>query len=76
MIKLIWLIGGLDSDWIPENARESCELGLPGYPIRGPQSTGTQTINLPLPIGSMYGIFTRIYHRNQPNVGKYMDPMG
>ena len=24
-----------------------------------------------LPIGSMYGIFTYIYHRNQPNVGKY-----
>ena len=30
-------------------------------------------------IGSMYGIFTQIYHKNQPNVGKYtslMDPMG
>ena len=27
----------------------------------------------------MYGIFTYIYHKNQPNVGKYtspMDPMG
>ena len=25
----------------------------------------------------MYGIFTYIYHENQPNVGKYnMDPMG
>ncbi len=23
------------------------------------------------PIGSMHGIFTYIYHRNQPNVGKY-----
>ena len=23
------------------------------------------------PIASMYGIFTYIYHRNQPNVGKY-----
>ena len=23
------------------------------------------------PIGSMYGIFTNIYHKNQPNVGKY-----
>ena len=33
-----------------------------------------------LPIGSMYGIFTYIYHKHQPNVGKYtihdMDPMG
>ena len=24
-----------------------------------------------LPIGSMYGIYTYIYHKNQPNVGKY-----
>ena len=23
------------------------------------------------PIPSMYGIFTYIYHKNQPNVGKY-----
>ena len=23
------------------------------------------------PIGSMYGIFTYIYHTNQPNVGRY-----
>ena len=31
------------------------------------------------PIGSMYGIYTDMYHKNQPNVGKYtspMDPMG
>ena len=31
------------------------------------------------PIGSMYGIFTYIYHKNQLNVGEYtspMDPMG
>ena len=25
----------------------------------------------PTPIPSMYGIFTYIYHKNQPNVGKY-----
>ena len=35
----------------------------------------------PIPIGSMYGIFTYIYkyHQKQPNLGKYtspMDPMG
>ncbi len=24
-----------------------------------------------LPIGSMYGIFTYIYHKDKPNVGKY-----
>ena len=23
----------------------------------------------------MYGIFTNIYHKNQPNVGKYTSPM-
>ena len=28
-----------------------------------------------LPIPSMYGIFTYIYHKNQPNVGKYASPM-
>ena len=27
------------------------------------------------PIGSMYCIFTYIYHKNQPNVGKYTSPM-
>ena len=26
---------------------------------------------VPMPIGSMYGIFIYIYHKNQPNVGKY-----
>ena len=26
---------------------------------------------LEIPIRSMYGIFTYIYHKNQPNVGKY-----
>ena len=26
---------------------------------------------LRVPIGSMYGIFTHIYHKNQPNVAKY-----
>ncbi len=33
-----------------------------------------------LPIGSMYGLFTYMYQKNQPNVGKYtmdiMDGMG
>ena len=29
------------------------------------------TLYTKLPIGSMYGIFTYIYHNNQPNVGKY-----
>ena len=29
---------------------------------------------LPVPMGSMYGIFTYIYHKNQVNVGKYTIP--
>ena len=28
-------------------------------------------IETPLTIASMYGIFTNIYHRNRPSVGKY-----
>ena len=28
-----------------------------------------------IPIGSMYGIFTYIYHKDQPNVGIYTSPM-
>ena len=28
-------------------------------------------VHMALPIGSMYGIFTYIYHENQLNVGKY-----
>ena len=31
-------------------------------------SIGSRLTN---PIGSMYGLFTYIYHKNQPNVGKY-----
>ena len=31
--------------------------------------------HLTLPIPSMYGIFTYIYLKNQPNVGKYTSPM-
>ena len=36
--------------------------------------TRTHVINANLgfiPIGSMHGIFTYIYHTNQPNVGRY-----
>ena len=28
-----------------------------------------------VPIASMYGIFTYIYHRFKPNVGEYTSPM-
>ena len=27
------------------------------------------------PIGSMHSTFTYIYHRNQPNLGKYISPI-
>ena len=27
------------------------------------------------PIASMYGIFTCIYHKNPPNIGRYTSPM-
>ena len=35
-------------------------------------------LDQPIPIGSMYGVFAYIYHKKQPNLGKYipyMDPM-
>ena len=28
-------------------------------------------LRFPVPISSMYGIVTYIYHKSQPNVGKY-----
>ena len=30
-------------------------------------------MHISYPIGSVYGIFTYIYHTNQPNVGKYRE---
>ena len=35
-------------------------------------------LDIKIPIGSMYGIFTYIYHKHSPNVGEYticMDPI-
>ena len=32
---------------------------------------GMKTYPVIIPIGSMYGIFTYIYHKNQPDVAKY-----
>ena len=29
------------------------------------------SLDFQIPTGSMYGIYTYIYHKNQPNVGKY-----
>ena len=36
---------------------------------------GIKKRNDQYPKGSMYGIFAYIYHRNQPDVGKYTNPM-
>ena len=44
-----------------------------------PPGNGWLEYYFPIPIGSMYGIYTYIYHKKQPNVDKYtspMDPMG
>ena len=56
------------------------------WPLRCPSSPSylfgnvSEVIHHPMPVGSIYGMFTHIYHKNQPNVeGKYtrpMDPMG
>ena len=44
--------------------------------MQKPQSQRNTTVTWvkmeePYPIGSMYGVFTYIYHKNQPNVGVY-----
>ena len=41
----------------------------PGNCFRHIHYTGTYIISIP--IGSMYGIFTHIHHKNKPNVAKY-----
>ena len=48
--------------------------GIPGV-VSGVErergGSNPENFTSPEPIGSMYGIFTYIYHENQPNVGKY-----
>ncbi len=50
------------------------EARIAGKPMEKNQEFQLTSIHLhqfhPWPIGSMYGIFTYIYHKNQPNVGK------
>ena len=41
------------------------------YLETGPSNIAAILVSERVPIGSMYGIFTYIYHKNQPNVGKY-----
>ena len=36
-----------------------------------PSTSNAWFLGKPIPIWSMYGIFTYIYHKNQSNVGKY-----
>ena len=57
----------------PLGILEILAITLFGPEVKSPGSP------LTYPIGSMYGMFSYIYHKNQPNVGKYtspMDPMG
>ena len=51
-----------DLEVLKKSGRKWLEVGLGSF------VAGTPII---MPIGSMYGIFTYIYHKNQPNVGKY-----
>ena len=49
------------------------------WPYLWPYTWGVIHNHLPTPIVSMYGIFSYMYHKNQPNVATYipyMDPMG
>ena len=50
--------------------------GEKGTPIDGRKQIGNWgEKKTPLPIPSMYGISSNIYHEHQPNVGKYTNPM-
>ena len=40
-----------------------------------PNKNGQKYLRDQKTIGSVYGIFTYVYHKNQPNVGKYTSPM-
>ena len=59
------------------NGRTNClYIGLTNCLLTGmilqARTVGTPSKNhIAMPIGSMYGIFTYIYHKNQPNVCKY-----
>ena len=59
------------------NGRTNClYIGLTNCLLTGmilqARTVGTPSKNhIAMPIGSMNGIFTYIYHKNQPNVGKY-----
>ena len=71
------------SDWVgPEKPKNDiCFHGTPKKQVSTTvQKGGTLPVINGVPIGSMYGVFTYMYHKNQPNVGKYSihgsDPMG
>ena len=55
------------------SASRSAERPIPtirSYKV-GPRAQLLTELLQPFPIASMYGISTYIYHKNQPNVGKY-----
>ena len=43
----------------------------PGHKASRDKDGCTPNVRVPIPIGSMYDMFSYIYHINQPNVGKY-----
>ena len=69
--NIYFLFGG----WFMSQQIENCHfliafansLQSKSQPTTLPKKNSVWTI----PIGSMYGIFTNIYHKNQPNVGVY-----
>ena len=75
-IQSISHFGNVQSSFQLMKKREAPELGIS---LRAPE-TAASFQKKAYPIASIYGIFTYIYHTNQPNVGKHnipcMDPMG
>ena len=62
--------GNVGKRELRNSPRIRCITGIwPGNCFRHIHYTGTQIISIP--IGSMYGIFTHIHHKNKPNVAKY-----
>ena len=64
---------------LPNKTKECCLVLKPWAKNRRFIDRYFQNIKIRSHDGSRYGIFTYIYHKNQPNVGKYipcMDPFG
>ena len=64
-----WVVRGLGG--LGLRAKSTTVAGFNGKSVFFCSWLMWETSFEPYPIGSMYGIFTYIYHKNQPNVGKY-----